>query len=129
MTNSAFGRRVAVALAATAAIGGLTAVPAGAAASASASVSAPASASGAAGMTSSFVAYEGTSYSGRSADVNGCGHHTIPFHGSYKWIPRGQDGRMHNAADGRDPVHTVLRSNRGAEQSTPFGWQSIYIVC
>jgi len=110
-------RRVAAALAAAAALGGLTAVPATAAESR------------AYGMTSSFVAYEGTSFSGRSADINGCGQHAIPFHGSYKWIPRGQDGRMHNAADGRDPVHTVLRSNRDAEMSTPFGWRTIYIVC
>lgn len=117
MRKFTFGRRTAAALLATVAIGGLAAVPSTAAEA------------GADGMTSSFVAYEGTSFSGRSADINGCGGHQIPFHGSYKWIPRGQDGRMHNAADGRDPVHTVLRSNRDAEQSTPYGWQYIYIVC
>ncbi|MFB7632545.1 MiAMP1 family antimicrobial peptide [Streptomyces sp. NPDC056149] len=117
LLSSTFVRRVGAGLAAIVTLGGLTAAPATAAEPRTY------------GMTSSFVAYEGTSYSGRSQDINGCGFHGIPFHGSYRWIPRGQDGRMHNAADGRDAVHTVLRSNRGAEQSTPFGWRSMYIVC
>jgi hypothetical protein len=117
MFSSNFSRRVGAALAAGVAISGLMTVPAAV------------TTAHADNMTSSFVAYEGTSFSGRSVDINGCGQHSIPFHGSYKWHPRGQDGRMHNAPDGRDPVHTTLRSNRGAEQSTHFGWRVIYIVC
>lgn len=117
MLSSKFSRRAATALVAGAAVTGLMTAPAAVAEAHTDN------------MTSSFVAYEGTSFSGRSVDIHGCGQHTIPFHGSYKWHPRGQDGRMHNAADGRDPVHTTLRSNRGAEQSTSFGWKVVYIVC
>jgi hypothetical protein len=79
--------------------------------------------------TSSFVAYEEKGYSGKSADIHGCGPHEVPLHGSYRWIHRGQSGEMHNAPDGRDPVHTTLDSYRDAEQDTPFGWQLVNIVC
>jgi MiAMP1 len=79
--------------------------------------------------TSSFVAYEEKGYSGKSVDIHGCGPHKVPLNGSYRWIHRGQSGEMHNAADGRDSVHTTLDSYRDAEQDTPFGWQLVNIVC
>ncbi|WP_326659239.1 hypothetical protein [Streptomyces canus] len=41
----------------------------------------------------------------------------------------GQDGRMHERADGTDPVKWVLNSDQNTEQSTGFGWKSMYIVC
>jgi hypothetical protein len=79
--------------------------------------------------TSSFIAYEEKGYSGRSVDIHGCGPHEVTLNGSYRWIHRGQDGELHNAPDGRDPVHTTLDSYRDAEQDTPFGWQYVNIVC
>ncbi|WP_043267364.1 MiAMP1 family antimicrobial peptide [Streptomyces sp. CT34] len=118
MRKFMFSRRAAAVLVATAAIGGAVA-----AAPATAAESRPA------GMTSSFVAYPGTSFTGQPVDINGCGLHDIPAHGSYKWIARGQSGRMYDQPGAGGPVHTVLASDENAEQSTPFGWQSIFIVC
>lgn len=109
-------RRTAAALTAVTAIGGLMAVPASATESRALA-------------TSSFVAYSGGSFTGDSVDINGCGFHTIRYNGSYKWYGRGQDGRMHEAADGKDPVNWVLNSDQNTEQSTGFGWKSMYIVC
>jgi MiAMP1 protein len=80
-------------------------------------------------MTSSFVTYPGTSFTGAPLDINGCGVHNIPHHGSYKWFGRGQDGRMYNLPNASGGFHTLLESDTNREQSTSFGWQSIIIVC
>src|SRR5262249_4865786 len=79
--------------------------------------------------TSSFVAYSGTTYSGDSVDINGCGLHTIRYHGSYKWYARGQSGPMFNNSTGSGAPHTRLSSSSNAESPNRFGWQSILIVC
>ncbi|MFE7077730.1 MiAMP1 family antimicrobial peptide [Streptomyces sp. NPDC057620] len=63
--------------------------------------------------------------------MTGCGLHAIPSNrkGSCKWYHRGQSGRMYNTVDASSPVHTVLPSDLDREQSTSFGWKSIFIVC
>jgi MiAMP1. len=78
---------------------------------------------------SHFVAYEGQAFSGRSVDISACGVSNIPFHGSYKWYHDGQSGRMYNQPNAQGVAHFTLSSNRDAEQRTPFGWKSIFIVC
>ncbi len=53
----------------------------------------------------------------------------IPFHGSYKWYGDGQSGRMYNQPNAQGVAHFTLDSARNAEQRTPVGWRSIFIVC
>ncbi|WP_066368553.1 MiAMP1 family antimicrobial peptide [Herbidospora mongoliensis] len=58
-----------------------------------------------------------------------CGTSNIPFHGSCKWYGDGQSGRMYNQPNAQGVAHFTLDSARHAEQRTPVGWQSIFIVC
>ncbi|MFF0739256.1 MiAMP1 family antimicrobial peptide [Streptomyces sp. NPDC004111] len=78
---------------------------------------------------SQYVAYEGEGFSGRSVVISSCGVSNIPYHGSYKWYGDGQSGRMYNQPNGQGVAHFTLPSDDGAEQRTPVGWQSIFIVC
>ena len=79
--------------------------------------------------TSSFVAYSGTSMTGTSRDINGCGTHNMPFAvRSYRWIARGQSGRMYNCTNAACAVNFVLSSNANASSPNPVGWKSIFIV-
>jgi len=81
-------------------------------------------------LTSSWVVYSGTSFTGRAIDIHGCGTHNRPYPvNSYKWFARGQSGRMYNCFNAACAVNFVLPSNSNAEQSTPVGWRSIFIVC
>ncbi|GII77573.1 hypothetical protein Sru01_25550 [Sphaerisporangium rufum] len=84
---------------------------------------------GSAAFASQYVAYEGPGFSGRSVTIDKCGTSNIPFHGSYKWYGDGQSGRMYNQPNAEGVMHFELASNRYAEQRTPVGWQSIFIVC
>ena len=78
---------------------------------------------------SQYIAYEGRGFTGRSVVIDACGVSNIPFHGSYKWYGDGQSGRMYNQRDAKGVMHFELASNRNAEQRTPVGWKSIFIVC
>ncbi|MEV0386284.1 MiAMP1 family antimicrobial peptide [Nonomuraea sp. NPDC050643] len=82
-----------------------------------------------AAYASQYVAYEGAGFTGRSVVISKCGTSNIPFHGSYKWYGDGQSGRMYNQPNAEGVMHFELPSNRGAEQRTPVGWKSIFIVC
>jgi hypothetical protein len=82
-----------------------------------------------AAYASTYVAYEGRGFTGRTQVISDCGTTNIRYGGSYKWYGSGQDGRMYNHHDARGPVHFVLASNRNAEQVTGVGWKSIFIVC
>ncbi|GLX97063.1 MULTISPECIES: MiAMP1 family antimicrobial peptide [Herbidospora] len=86
---------------------------------------------GTAGMAhaSVYVAYEGPGFSGRSVALSACGINNIPFGGSYKWYGTGQSGRMYNLPNAQGVAHFTLDSNRNAEQITPVGWKSVFIVC
>jgi hypothetical protein len=80
--------------------------------------------------TSSFVAFSGTSMTGTSRDINGCGVHNMPFAvRSYRWIHRGQSGRMYNCANAGCAVNFVLASNADSSSPNPVGWKSIDIIC
>ncbi len=78
---------------------------------------------------SQLVVYEGEGFSGRSAAITACGASNLPFHGSYKWYGDGQSGRMYNQPDARGVAAFTLASDRNAEQRTPVGWRSVFIVC
>jgi hypothetical protein len=78
---------------------------------------------------SQYIAYGDRGFTGRSVVIDACGVSNIPFHGSYKWYGDGQSGRMYNQPDARGVMHFELASNRNAEQRTPVGWKSIFIVC
>jgi len=81
-------------------------------------------------ITSSWVVYSGTSFTGTARDIHGCGVHNRPYPvNSYKWFARGQSGRMYNCFNAACAVNFVLSSNQNASQSTPVGWRSIFIVC
>ncbi|MFI6340238.1 MiAMP1 family antimicrobial peptide [Streptomyces sp. NPDC050535] len=80
-------------------------------------------------VASQYVAYEGEGFSGRSVVITACGTSNIPYHGSYKWYGDGQSGRMYNQSNAQGVAHFTLASNRYAEQRTPVGWKSIFIVC
>ncbi|SDM66520.1 MiAMP1 family antimicrobial peptide [Nonomuraea jiangxiensis] len=82
-----------------------------------------------AAQASQYVAYEGRGFTGRSVVLDACGVSNIPFHGSYKWYGDGQSGRMYNQPNAQGVAHFTLPSNRNAEQRTPVGWKSIFIVC
>ncbi|WP_283134629.1 MiAMP1 family antimicrobial peptide [Rhizohabitans arisaemae] len=82
-----------------------------------------------AAYASQYVAYEGQAFTGRSVVIDRCGVSNIPFGGSYKWYGDGQSGRMYNQPNAEGVMHFELRSNRNAEQRTPVGWKSIFIVC
>lgn len=82
-----------------------------------------------AAYASQYVAYEGPGFTGRSVVIDRCGPSNIPFHGSYKWYGDGQSGRMYNQPDAQGVAHFELASDRNAEQRTPVGWKSIFIVC
>jgi hypothetical protein len=82
-----------------------------------------------AAYASQYIAYEGRGFTGRSVVLDACGVSNIPFHGSYKWYGDGQSGRMYNQPNAQGVMHFELASNRNAEQRTPVGWQSIFIVC
>lgn len=80
--------------------------------------------------TSSWVVYSGTSMTGTSRDINGCGTHNRPFPvNSYRWVARGQSGRMYNCFNAGCAVNFVLPSNSNASSNNPVGWKSIFIVC
>jgi hypothetical protein len=74
---------------------------------------------------STFIAYSENNWNGASQSSNGCGWTDIHYHGSYRWLPYGQDGQMYE----RGVYKRTLHSDRGAEQSTDFGWDRIYIIC
>jgi hypothetical protein len=78
---------------------------------------------------SQYIAYEGQGFTGRSVAITACGVSNIPFGGSYKWYGDGQSGRMYNQPNAEGVAHFTLPSNRNAEQRTPVGWKSIFIVC
>jgi len=81
-------------------------------------------------ITSSWVVYPGTSFTGSPKDIHGCGVHNRPFPvNSYKWFARGQSGRMYNCFNAACAVNFVLGASTDASQSTPVGWRSIFIVC
>ncbi|KAA9378269.1 MiAMP1 family antimicrobial peptide [Microbispora amethystogenes] len=82
-----------------------------------------------AAYASQYVAYEGPGFSGRSVVIDACGTSNIPYHGSYRWYGDGQSGRMYNQPNAQGVAHFTLPSDRNAEQRTPVGWQSIFIVC
>ncbi|MFC5823495.1 MiAMP1 family antimicrobial peptide [Nonomuraea insulae] len=82
-----------------------------------------------AAYASQYVAYEGQGFSGRSVVISACGVSNIPYHGSYKWYGDGQSGRMYNQPNGQGVAHFTLASDRNAEQRSPVGWKSIFIVC
>ncbi|MEU7890283.1 MiAMP1 family antimicrobial peptide [Microbispora bryophytorum] len=82
-----------------------------------------------AAYASQYVAYEGPGFSGRSMVIDRCGMSNIPFHGSYRWYGDGQSGRMYNQPDAQGVAHFTLAADRNAEQRTPVGWKSIFIVC
>src|SRR3712207_2070863 len=82
-----------------------------------------------AAYASQYVAYEGPGFSGRSVVIDACGMSNIPFHGSYRWYGDGQSGRMYNQPNAQGAAHFTLASDRNAEQRTPVGWKSIFIVC
>jgi hypothetical protein len=82
-----------------------------------------------AAYASQYVAYEGPGFTGRSVVVDACGVSNLPFNGSYKWYGDGQSGRMYNQPDAKGVMHFELPSDDGAEQRTPVGWKSIFIVC
>ncbi|NJP92380.1 MiAMP1 family antimicrobial peptide [Nonomuraea sp. FMUSA5-5] len=82
-----------------------------------------------AAYASQYVAYEGPGFTGRSVVIDRCGVSNIPFNGSYKWYGDGQSGRMYNQPNAQGVAHFTLASNRNAEQRTPVGWKSIFIVC
>jgi hypothetical protein len=82
-----------------------------------------------AAYASQYVAYEGPGFSGRSVVIDRCGVSNIPYHGSYKWYGDGQSGRMYNQPDAQGVAHFTLPSDRNAEQRSPVGWRSIFIVC
>ncbi|MBF8184552.1 MiAMP1 family antimicrobial peptide [Nonomuraea sp. K274] len=79
--------------------------------------------------TSTFVAYSGSSFSGDSEGIQGCGLHTISYHGSYKWYANGQSGHLFNNSTGSGVPHTRLASDDNAESGSGFAWGSILIVC
>jgi hypothetical protein len=79
--------------------------------------------------TSTFVAYSGGSFSGNSQGIQGCGSHTISYHGSYKWYANGQSGHLFNNSDTSGAPHTRLASDDDAESRSGFAWRSILIVC
>ncbi|GAA3660495.1 hypothetical protein GCM10022224_024840 [Nonomuraea antimicrobica] len=79
--------------------------------------------------TSTFVAYSESSFGGDSRSISGCGLHTIPYRGSYKWYSNGQSGHMFNNSTGSGVPHTRLSSDDDAESRSGFGWRSILIVC
>ena len=79
--------------------------------------------------TSTFVAYSGGSFSGSSQGIQGCGSHTIRYHGSYKWYANGQSGHLFNNSDTSGVPHTRLASDDNAESRSGFAWRSILIVC
>ncbi|GAA0331910.1 MiAMP1 family antimicrobial peptide [Actinoallomurus spadix] len=87
--------------------------------------------SAAAAQASTIVVYEGDHFSGHSITLSKCGMSNIParYHGSYKWYATGQSARMYNQPNAEGVVHFVLRSDRNAEQATPFGWRSMFIEC
>ncbi|MEO3870155.1 MiAMP1 family antimicrobial peptide [Nonomuraea sp. B12E4] len=78
---------------------------------------------------SQYIAYEGRGFTGRSVVLDACGVSNIPFNGSYKWYGDGQSGRMYNQPNAQGVAHFTLPSDRNAEQRTPVGWKSIFIVC
>lgn len=80
-------------------------------------------------VASQLVVYEGEGFSGRSHVITACGTSNLPYHGSYKWYGDGQSGRMYNQPNAQGVAHFTLPSDRNAEQRTPVGWKSIFIVC
>ena len=80
--------------------------------------------------TSSWVVYSQTSMTGTSKDINGCGTHNRPFPvRSYRWIARGQSGRMYNCFKASCAVNAILGAGTNASSPNPVGWESIFIVC
>ena len=81
-------------------------------------------------ITSSWVVYSGTSFTGTARDIHGCGVHNRPYPvNSYKWFARGQSGRMYNCFNAQCAVNVILGAGTNASQSTPVGWKSIDIIC
>ncbi|KAK9703259.1 hypothetical protein K7432_014793 [Basidiobolus ranarum] len=78
---------------------------------------------------SNFVAYSGGHYSGSSKSIGKCGCSSIPYRGSYKWYAEGQSGRVYNGSGCSGAAHSVLKSDANSEQSSSYGWKSIFIVC
>ncbi|MEV7046369.1 MiAMP1 family antimicrobial peptide [Amycolatopsis sp. NPDC051061] len=77
--------------------------------------------------TSIFTAYEKNGYTGKKSLIEGCGEHSISYHGSYEWDARGQSGHLFN--QGNPVPVTRLASGTDAEQPGSFGWVKILIVC
>lgn len=77
--------------------------------------------------TSIFTAYERGGMTGRKAFIEGCGEHSIPYHGSYEWDARGQSGHLFN--QGSTVPHYRLSSSVDTSQRTGFAWVKILIVC
>ncbi|MFI6741530.1 MiAMP1 family antimicrobial peptide [Nonomuraea sp. NPDC050451] len=88
-----------------------------------------ANASTSAGPGSTFVAYEGPGFTGRTQVIDKCGVTNLRYRGSYKWYGGGQSGRMHNQINARGPVHFTLPTQSNAQQKTVVGWKSIFVVC
>ncbi|MET7332687.1 MiAMP1 family antimicrobial peptide [Nonomuraea sp. NPDC005650] len=81
------------------------------------------------GPSSTYVAYEGPGFTGRTQVISECGVTNLRYRGSYKWFGAGQSGRMHNEINTRGPVHFTLPTNSNAQQKTGVGWKSIFKVC
>jgi hypothetical protein len=81
------------------------------------------------GYGSTYVAFEGPGFSGRTQVITRCGTTNIRYRGSYKWFGRGQSGRMHNEINARGPVHFELGTGHTVRSERGVGWRSIFKVC
>ncbi|MFG6194027.1 MiAMP1 family antimicrobial peptide [Nonomuraea sp. JJY05] len=88
-----------------------------------------ANASASDGPGSTYVAYEGPGFTGRTQVIDKCGVTNLYYRGSYKWYGSGQAGRMHNQINARGAVHFKLPAGANAKQATGVGWKSIFVVC
>jgi hypothetical protein len=94
-----------------------------------ASTTAAGSTAGGAGYGSTYVAFEGPGFSGRTQVITRCGTTNIRYRGSYKWFGKGQSGRMHNDINARGSVHFTLPTDRIVRAERGVGWKSIFKVC
>jgi hypothetical protein len=82
-----------------------------------------------AAFASTYVAYEGRGFTGRTQVITACGTSNIHFHGSYKWYGSGQDGFTYNRYNARGKADRKLISNREHKRVEGVPWKSLYIVC
>lgn len=81
-------------------------------------------------VTSEFIAYSQSNFTGTATIIDGCGGHNMPYPvGSYEWINRGQSARLYNLANEQGTTVAQLAADTAASSSTGVGWKSIFIVC